>query len=289
MDIKSTINLLGLKSEKCSNISIISNKHGNIVYRLKYDNKYYVLKYFTNENNREVKFYELLRSMKFHTLRVISTCESAILLESVDHSLDKRFAKEKDLLDCDILISLANWYREFHRIGRECIEKEGIKPFFLDELSHIKRESLEELTRMNKLNDAPGWKLVLNRYEDIIDYSKRIPQTFNYNDFSYLNMVIGKNKIYMFDFHLSGYGMAYCDIRNVLTALDDNAKKIFLENYGEYSEDEKLLDDPLSILIALCISLNFETKPLWAKELIESIFSGKFIFKFKKALNIALK
>ncbi len=289
MNVKSTISLLGIDKEKCSNISMMSNKHGNIVYRLKYENKYYVLKCYTNENNREIKFYELLKSLKIPTLKVIATSESAILLESIDHSIDKRIAKNKDLEDEDVVIALACWYRELHRKGKEYIKEKSVEPFFLDELSYITSTSLETLTSVYKLINAPGWKLVLNRYQEVIDYAKKLPQTFNYNDFSHLNMVIARNSVLMFDFHLMGYGMAYCDVRNVLTALSNNSRKVFLYYYGEYSEEEKMLDDPLSILTALSISLNFERKPLWAKELIELIFSGGFIYKFKKALNVAIK
>jgi len=289
MDVKSAIGLLGLKKENCSNISIISKKHGNMVYGLKYDNKNYVLKCYTNENNREVKFYELLKTLKIPTLRIITSCESAILIESIDYSLDKRIAKEKDLEDENIIISLAHWYKDFHDKGREYIKHNGVESFFLDEISYITQESLETLTHMYKLIDAPGWKLVINGYQDIISYCKRLPQTFNYNDFSHLNMVISKNSVFMYDFHLMGYGMAYSDIRNVLTALDENSKNIFLEHYGNYNEEEKILDDPISILVALCISLNFKTRPSWARGLVQSVFSGEFLFKFKNALNIAIK
>lgn len=289
MDVKSIIELLGLNRQKCSNISTISKKHGNMVYKLKYESRNYVLKCFTNENNREVEFYNLLKDLKIPCLRVTASCESAILLESIEHSADKRIAKEKDLLDEDIVISLAHWYRELHDKGREHIKKNGTKPFYLDETSHITREALEELTYMYKLYDAPGWKLVVNRYQDIIDYSKTLEQTFNHNDFSHLNMVIGKDSVFMYDFHLMGYGMAYCDVRSVLTALNANLRKTFLEHYGSYNEEEKILDDPLSILIALCVSLNFEIRPYWARELIQSVFSGEFLFKFKNALNIAIK
>ena len=289
MDIKSAIGLLGIKKEKCSNISLISKKHGNMVYNLKYENKNYVLKSYSNDNNREVKFYDLLKTLNIPTLKLTASCESAILLESIDYSLDKRIAKEKDLEDENIIIPLAHWYRDFHDKGKEYIKHNGVESFFLDETSYITKESLEVLTHMYKLIDAPGWKLVVNRFQDILSYCKKIDQTFNYNDFSHLNMVISNDSVFMYDFHLMGYGMAYSDIRNVLTVLDDSSKKIFLEHYGNYNEDEKILDDPISILVALCISLNFEKRPSWTRGLIQSVFSGEFLFKFKNALNIAIK
>ncbi len=289
MDIKSTIKELGLESHKCSNISILSSKHGNMVYKLKYSGKHYVLKCFTNENSREIKLYDLLNSLNIPTIKVIASCDSGILLEDIVRSKDKQMATEKDFQNKEVIISLAKWYREFHDKGKKYIKENGIRPYFVDELSYITRESMDLLTSTYKLLGAPGWNLVLNRYEELINYTKKMEQTFNYNDFSYLNMVISKDSILMLDFHLMGYGVAYCDIRNILMAIGENSKHIFLEHYGPYVDEERILDDPLSILIALCMSLKFSITPLWAKLLIETIFCGQFIYKFKKALDIVIK
>lgn len=86
----------------------------------------------------------------------------------------------------------------------------------------------------------------------------------------------------MFDYNLLGIGYRYSDIRNVCSSLSEEAGKVFIKEYGNINETEKVMDDGLSILINLIFAYKRSKFPEWAKESLSAVFSGELERAFRK-------
>ena len=90
----------------------------------------------------------------------------------------------------------------------------------------------------------------------------------------------------MFDYNLLGIGFRYSDIRNVCSSLSEEAGRVFIEEYGEINETEKVIDYALSILITLIFAYKKPKFPGWAQESLNAVFRGELEKAFKKILDL---
>lgn len=255
-----------------STIDLIQNKDGVIVARVQSDAKSYIIKYFQNEDyKREIKNYQLLKTLNIPTVNVFGFTDSAILMEDISQSDTFRLATKEDLDDVEIVFKIAEWYKLLHTSSENFV-KENIADLY-NETDFITRENIEFIKEKTGTKNLPVWNLIVDNFEVIVSKIRNMPRVLTYNDFYYTNLIVAKDKTsaFMFDYNLLGKGYVYSDIRNVCYSLGENAKKAFLEAYGEFDKNEIIVDDVASVLVTLYHACKRKNFPSWANSILSDL------------------
>lgn len=266
----------------CNNISILRNKDGITVARIVSGEKSYIVKHFQkDEYKREIENYRLLACLGIPSIQVIASTDSLLLLEDIDRSPLFRLGIKEDMSDPEIARRIAVWYKQLHSQGYNYVCQ--YRGSMYDEADFFTLENIAYIKEKTGTQDSPAWVLLDHSFHTIFNMLCNAKRTLTYNDFYYTNMVVAKDKssALMFDYNLLGKGYAYSDLRNVMSSLSAQAKKAFLEEYGEFDPTEKALDDVVSVVITLFLACQRDKFPLWAKELLaelETTFIDKIEF-----------
>ena len=255
-----------------STINLIQNKDGVIVARVQSDAKSYIIKYFQNEDfKREIKNYQLLKTLNIPTVKVLGFTDSAILMEDVSQSDIFRLAIKEDLDDVTIASKIAEWYKLLHTRSKDFAENHSTELYV--ETDFITRDNIAFIKEKTGTQSLPVWKLIDDNFDVIVSKIKSLPRVLTYNDFYYTNLIVAKDKTssFMFDYNLLGNGYVYSDIRNVCYSLGEDAKKAFLETYGEFDKSEIIVDDVASVLITLYHACRRKTFPCWANSILDDL------------------
>lgn len=253
-------------------IDLIQNKDGVIVARVQSDEKSYIIKYFQNEDfKREIKNYQLLYDLSIPTVKVFGFTDSAILMEDISQSDTFRLATKEDLDDVVIASEIAEWYKLLHTRSKDFTE--GNITELYDETDFITRDNIEFIKEKTGTQSLPVWKIIDDNFDVIVSKIRSLPRVLTYNDFYYTNLIVAKDKTssFMFDYNLLGKGYVYSDIRNVCYSLGEDAKKAFLETYGEFDKSEIIVDDVASVLITLYHACQRKTFPSWANSTLNEL------------------
>lgn len=261
--------------------SILQDKDGVIVARVVSGKCSYVVKCFqNNEYKREMENYRLLAALGVPTIQVVSSTESALLLEDIEYSPVYRIGVREDMFDLQVACRIAGWYKQLHNQGYAYIRQQGNSMY--DEADFFTVDHIACIKEKTGTQDAPAWRLLESHYDAISDLLFRTRRTLTYNDFYYTNMVVARDKssALMLDYNLLGKGYAYSDVRNVLSSLSEEAGNAFLDAYGEFDPIEKALDDVVSVVVTLFLACQHDKFPGWATRLIDEI-NTNFIFKIE--------
>lgn len=244
-----------------SNITIIQSKDGVIVARVQVNATSYIIKYFQkDEHKREIKNYKILKSLSIPTINLLGSTDSSILMEDISQSDIFRLAAKEDLDDVVVASQIAEWYKLLHTSSK------NFDTEIYDETDLITKENIEFIKKKTGTQSLPIWKIIDDNFDIIISKIKALPRVLTYNDFYCTNLIIAKDKssAFMFDYNLLGKGYVYSDIRNVCSSLGENAKKAFIETYGEFDKSEIIVDDVTSVLVTLYYACQRKTFPSWA-------------------------
>ena len=255
-----------------STIDLIQNKDGVIVARVQSDEKSYIFKYFQNEDfKREIKNYQLLYDLSIPTVKVFGFTDSAILMENISQSDIFRLATKEDLDDVAIASEIAEWYKLLHTRSKDFSENYSAELY--DETDFMTRDNIEFIKEKTGTQNLPVWKLINDNFDIIVSKIRSLPRVLTYNDFYYTNLIVAKDKTsaFMFDYNLLGKGYVYSDIRNVCYSLGENAKRTFLEAYGEFDENEIIVDDVASVLVTLYHACQRKNFPDWANSTLNEL------------------
>ena len=279
---KTELKKLGIKADS---IEEIREKDGIALLRIKTGKRCFVFKYFENDEfRREIEIYDILNSLEIETVKVFAMTEKSILMEDITASNTFRLGMKEDLSDPVVAKALARWYRNLHFAGYDYIEENG-KDFYCEN-SVVTKKNLAFVKNKTKTENLPVWKIIEDNFEKIESAIKSEIYTFNYNDFYYTNLVVGKDKskAFMFDYNLFGKGSAYSDINNVCWSLSEDAKKAFCEEYGKIDEHEKLVTEISIALSSLYFACKKEEFPDWGDKLLGEFCSLDYTKKLKKLL-----
>ena len=253
-------------------INLIQNKDGVIVARVQSGEESYIIKYFQNkEFKREIKNYQLLDTLNIPTVKVFDFTDSAILMEDISQSDTFRLATKEDLDDVVLASKIAEWYKLLHTSSKKFV-KENITELY-DETDFITRESIEFIKEKTGTQNLSVWKLINDNFDIVVSKIRSLPRVLTYNDFYYTNLIVAKDKTsaFMFDYNMLGKGYIYSDIRNVCYSLGENAKRTFLEAYGEFDENEIIVDDVASVLVTLYHACQRKNFPDWANSTLNEL------------------
>jgi hypothetical protein len=286
-DIYSELRMLGLINRDNIILEKIRNKDGIYLYKVKYNNDFFVLKYFlTDEYRREIGNYSLLKQLGVPTIRVFGVTSKSILLEDLNQSRNYRLGKESDLSDLEIAKALAKWYIVLHSRSSSYISKENLA--FYREMDCITKDNIEFIKNRTNTRDNKVWGLIVDNWNLFYKKIKSLDETLNYNDFYWTNLAVSNDKkeAIMFDYNLLGVGYRYSDIRNVCSSLSEKAKEIFMDEYGDFCEGEKIVDDVISHLITLTNAYKRDVFPNWANSSLRVIHNGRLEMCVKKMLEL---
>lgn len=243
-----------------------------------------MLKMFLNpEDRREISNYRLLGELGIPTLPVLRYAEEALLLPDVSTSEKYRLGVEEDLQDAQVAEAIAKWYRRLHDTGRQYLTRNSVSLY--DETDVITVENMVRAAEVTDTIDNPLWNVVKDNFDDMKKKIAKLPRTLTYNDFYWDNLIVSKDKTeaFMFDYNLMGMGMAYGDVRNVISSMGKEAAKAFCDTYGvDGLDEEKLADDFLAHMVTLCIASQREVFPAWAGESLEILKNGKLLKNYRR-------
>lgn len=263
---------------------LIRSKDGVLVYRLEASGKKLILKLFADpEDRREITNYRLLGELGIPILPVQGYTEEAILLPDVNASEKYRLGMEEDLQDMQVAKVLAKWYRRLHDTGRQYLTRNSVSLY--DETDVITVENMVRAAEVTDTIDNPLWNVVKDNFDDMKKKIAKLPRTLTYNDFYWDNLIVSKDKTeaFMFDYNLMGMGMAYGDVRNVISSMGKEAAKAFCDAYGvDGLDEEKLADDFLAHMVTLCIASQREVLPAWAGESLEMLKNGNLLKNYRR-------
>lgn len=281
------LEVLGLENKECIALEEIRNKDGIYLYKVRYKNENFVLKYFLNHDyKREISNYDLLKHLEVPTIKVLGGTANSILLEDIDKSQDYRLGREEDLSDSEVARAIAKWYKKLHEKGLERPIKDNER--FYREIDCITREDIQVVKNKSNTKDNSLWNLMEDNWNLFLSIIKGLEETINYNDFYWTNLVVRKDKkeALMFDYNFLGVGTRYNDIRNVTVSLSEAAKDAFMDEYGGYSQREKAVDDVTTPLITLISAYKKDTFPKWAGEALKSINDGTLEKNIRNLLEL---
>lgn len=270
----------------CQDVSVLQDKDGVIVARVVSGEKSYVVKCFQkDEYKREIENYRLLETLGVPTIQVISSTDSALLLEDIACSSIFRLGVREDMSDLEVARQIAVWYKQLHSRGDAYVYQRGASMY--DEADFFTIENIAYIKEKTGTQDAPAWRSLERHYAAISHLLSKVRRTLTYNDFYYTNMVVAQNKssALMFDYNLLGKGYAYSDVRNVLSSLSEEAGKAFLDAYGEFDPIEKALDDVVSVVVTLFLACQYDKFPRWAKALLDEV-DTTFATKIENLRNV---
>ena len=263
--------------------SLLASKDGVHVYRVESEGEKYVLKVFDDtKDRREISNYALLNALGVPALPMIKHTETALLLPDVEACETHRLGVEEDLSDPAVARAAARWYRALHDRGRTA-DLDGL----YDETDAITVQNMAYVAEKTATRDAPLWRELGGRFSELRAMIDALPRTLTYNDFYWTNLVVAKDKksALMLDFNLLGKGYAYADVRNVVSSLAGEARRAFLDEYGEggLSAAERRADAVLSPLVTLYFACRREEFPTWAAAELRELNSGKLLENLKNA------
>ena len=263
---------------------LIRSKAGVSVYRLEASGEKLILKMFENpEDRREIANYRLLGELRIPTLPMKGYTEEVLLLPDVTASEGYRLGTETDLQDVQVAEAIAKWYRRLHDTGRQYLTRNSVSLY--DETDVITVENMVRAAEVTDTIDNPLWNVVKDNFDDMKKKIAKLPRTLTYNDFYWDNLIVSKDKTeaFMFDYNLMGMGMAYGDVRNVISSMGKEAAKAFCDAYGVNGlDEEKLADDFLAHMVTLCIASQREVLPAWAGESLEMLKNGNLLKNYRR-------
>lgn len=281
--IRSEINKIGIP---CDSISLLQDKDGVTVARIKSGVYSYVIKCFQSEEfRREISNYHILSSLDIPTIRVIAATDSALLLEDMASSPVYRLARERDMNDPIVAKDIARWYRQLHQQGYKYVALHGANLY--DETDFFTMENINKVKAKTRTQKAAAWRMVEENFDTICEMLRRMRRTLTYNDFYYTNMVVARNlsSALMFDYNLLGKGYVYSDLRNVFSSLSPQTRAAFLSEYGTFDPLEEAVDDVVSPIVTLHIACQRKQFPNWATNLIDDI-NTTFCAKIQRLIDL---
>lgn len=282
--------LPGIDPAAICQATLLRQSAGHVVYRLITADTGYILKWFTSPAAAlEIEIYSLLAAFDIETLPVIVHTDIALLLADLQFSPVWRLATHADMELATTGAAVAAWYRNLHSAGYTALAKSMALPHgLIPWVAEVTPAALAQAGERLHLQAAPGWQAAVAASETLKTRYLALPQTFNYNDFAAENLALSRKlplQAVVFDYDCFRIGTAYSDWRNIAYSLHGAARDAFAAAYGSFSEQEKLMDEPLASLYGLIIASRRQRLPGWAQPLVADVVNGALERSIQQALD----
>lgn len=265
-------------------LSLIRQKDGVAVWRVQTESENYVMKYFDKpEYRREITNYKILVSLGVPTLKIIAYTDRSLLMEDIEHS-SYRLGTAEDVNNPKIAVLIADWYKKLHENGREYA---NAHPLY-DECDCLTLENIKVIQDKTNTANLSVWQMIEDNFSKIQSAVAILPRTLTYNDFHYTNLVVSRDETaaLVFDYNMLGKGYIYADIRNVIWHFgSEETRAAFLSAYGNFDENEKIVDDVACPLAALHIACERKHFPDWGNSLLPMVKDGRLQLAVEKLLE----
>lgn len=240
--------------QSCTRISFNREKDDIVLFRIEKNNEHYVLKLFLSDYGKEeIDFYAFLQEKGIKTLLLNASDHEALLMEDLHFSQDYSLAIKEQMCDPEVMASLGTWYRKLHLINEEEIKHLP----YAKEWKSLHLEKLEEKDQIFK--EDKRWKKVFPLLKELFMHIEKLPLCLCYNDFYYVNMVVGEHEAFMLDYGHMGLNYPGMDLVNALWFSNEEARKAFRESYGLHWDLEEAW---VKVLLPLQDFLLHETEEL---------------------------
>jgi hypothetical protein len=286
---------LGVDLGAITDTVLLSDAHGHRIWRVVAGDDSYILKWFPNERTAatEVGAYRLLSELAVPTIPVYASSHQVLLLEDLDSSTDWLLASEADITNPLVGAAVGEWYRAFHARGSELLASGRRIPDFLSrETDILTPASILTIGKALGLPHLPIWRQAAEHIHLLREAEARLSHTLNYNDFRWTNLVLSRSdteplRAIVFDYHLLGTGMRFCDCRNVIFSLGEEAVSSFWNAYGEVDPREEIIDRPLSTLFSLVTATRMPGFPEWSEGSRQQAIGGDLERNLRVAVELA--
>lgn len=208
---------------------LLREKEGIALFRVLQPEGPAVLKLFTGETGRaEPAFYKLLAAEGLQTLPPFQMDAKALLLPDLHAPGRYALAGEQHMASPGHMEALGRWYRALHQIP---VERHPWLPLS-KEWAALSPEGLARAWPALAAQGA-GPEL-LSRLERLIHKAAGLPLRLCYNDFYYVNLVVGREEpgAFMMDYGRMGLNHPALDLVNALWFSPPDARAAFLSSYG---------------------------------------------------------
>ncbi|MFC1573340.1 phosphotransferase [Candidatus Eisenbacteria bacterium] len=289
-DAMNILEELGIEPSRVGSIETLSERHGYRVWRVTVGGERRVLKWLPPDAaTREIGGFELLHRCGVPTLQIYAQSRNALLLEDLATSSTWRLADSRDVDSPLVGAAVADWYRTLHAAGEKLLA--SFCPAFLRrESDELTPDTMRKAARSLGLTDAPVWNLAVQHIVLLRAAEAKLSLTLNYQDFHWTNLALSRVHpvaVVVFDYDNLGIGMRYSDCRNVEGSLGQTAREAFRRRYGEYDEQEMVIDLPLASLCALVVASRHKSFPKWAEESRCRALNGELLRDLERAIAIA--
>jgi hypothetical protein len=284
--------ILGIRPSEILETALLRQRPSHLVFRIRLERGWFVLKWFANESPLEPKVYNLLERHGVPTLPLYAVSPRALLIEDLENSAHWRQAVEADMRQAETGVALALWYRRLHEAGRTVLEQQETMPLALRPwIEELSEPALRAAGERLGIAEHVTWQMTIQSVETLKEKARACPQTFNYDDFAPENLALSRpptapRQAIVYDYDCFTIGLAASDWRNVMYSLEGDARQAFAETYGPICEIERLLDAPLSAFYGLLIASRRKERPNWAKPLLESLAGGELERAVQDALAV---
>ena len=148
-------------------------------------------------------------------------------------------------------------------------------------------ERLLEIGRRLELAELPLWDLTARSVDRLVTAHRAFPETLNYRDFHHTNLALSREpgRAIVFDYHETGLGPAWCDLRNARGGFGERARRAFLATYGPLDERVAVLDDALAPLFTLIQASRLPPGSPWRERMLAPVRNGDLERALRRAVE----
>lgn len=259
-------------------IEVIKTEKNKSVFRFEDDNQSYIVEYYYEGNIKDIVDKQLQLEKYGIKTGILFYSEKIIIYKDYERSGIYRTANNDDLNDENFIVSLAKWYKKIHSI-RGLVLSSYSEFFTLNNIS--------KLVENFNLHDSFFFKYVISNFNNIKLKLERINKCPICGELSLQNIIVSKNNMDFFVIKLDNLceGFSGVDISYCLSIIDEKFRELFLNVYGEIGEDELILNEILSVILAL---KNFDgnlKSQEYLNKYLRLINSGKLLERVKSLVE----
>lgn len=186
------------------------------------------------------------------------------------------FCKEfslSDLVDEEIIVNLAKFYKKLHNIRLSDIRSN----------CYFKKNNVGEIINHFRLNNNECLTYLYNNASNIELKINRLDKCLLSNGFSLEHLVIleGSKEIYLKDLDVVEMGNRCMDLNALFDVLNKEGKDKFLSVYGSVKADERILSKVENVVKELYLATKEKEFPSWVKNSFLLIEQKSFLLDVK--------
>lgn len=241
-----------------------TNDKFDLVRYISLNDSYFIKRY---KNDNKSRNYLLLEKYGIKTVDYYVVGDTIVMHKDINELNGYRKIEENDLLNDNVVKSLARWYRNLHNYTDESLVS----------FNYFTLHNLKKIIDSFNLGKNKALLYIYDNFDNINLKYSRVRKCLNYGDFSLDNAIICEDtgEVFMMDFDNLNNGSRCNDIDSVLNKLNCEKKEIFIDEYGKISDDEIIINYVVNSVVKLYLATKEKVLPFWVKGVLEDINNDK--------------